>query len=97
MLSSPTSLFPVFGCFQRKDADDELSELRKAVSDLESRSDDDRLIGQLQRKLTATKVQPTTSWTRNPRHLGGHSTEHAAISSFKAPNTPSCTRDVGFC
>ncbi|CAM9748610.1 unnamed protein product, partial [Scytosiphon promiscuus] len=41
---------------QRKDAEDELSELRKAVSDLESRSDDDRLIGQLQRKLTATKV-----------------------------------------
>eukprot|EP00903_Cladosiphon_okamuranus_P020140 g18493.t1 len=41
---------------QRKDAEEELSELRKAVSDLESRSDDDRLIGQLQRRLTATKV-----------------------------------------
>eukprot|EP00904_Undaria_pinnatifida_P003934 jgi/Undpi1/13541/HiC_scaffold_8.g03200.m1 len=41
---------------QRKDAEEELSELRKAMSDLESRSDDDRLIGQLQRKLTATKV-----------------------------------------
>ncbi|CAN0076060.1 unnamed protein product, partial [Ectocarpus fasciculatus] len=41
---------------QRKDTEDELAELRKAVSDLESRSDDDRLIGQLQRKLTATKV-----------------------------------------
>lgn len=41
---------------QRKDAEEELLQLRKAVADLESRSDDDRLIGQLQRKLMATKV-----------------------------------------
>lgn len=48
---------PRVAAFQRKDAEDELAELRKAVSDLESRSDDDRLIGQLQRRLTATKVR----------------------------------------
>lgn len=43
---------------QRIDREEELSELRKCVSDLESRSDDDRLIGQLQRKLTSTKARP---------------------------------------
>ena len=37
--------------------EDELAELKNNVSDLESRSDDDRLIGQLQRKLSATKVR----------------------------------------
>ncbi|CAN0511359.1 unnamed protein product, partial [Discosporangium mesarthrocarpum] len=36
--------------------EEEVGALRQAVSELESRSDDDRIIGKLQRQLTATKV-----------------------------------------
>lgn len=66
----------VSACTQRKDAEDEVSELRKAVSDLESRSDDDLLIGQLQRKLTATKV---TLGARCPLSPGGDPQAAASV------------------
>ena len=40
----------------RKDRETELEELRRHASDLESRSDDDMIIGRLQRMLMSTKA-----------------------------------------